>query len=63
VSKVRRVTRQRVKWPPGRANEPPLLSRQQPEQGFYQLHGKMIRFRGMEWGNPLAGWFVVSVPD
>ena len=40
-----------------------LLSRQQPEQGFYQLHGKMIRFRGMEWGNPLAGWFVVSVPD
>ena len=37
MSKVRRVTRQRVKWPPGRANEPPLLSRQQPEQGFYQL--------------------------
>ena len=56
------MTRQRVS---GRLFVPtsPLLLRQQPEQGFYQLYGKMIRFRGMEWGNPLAGWFVVSVPD
>ena len=31
---------------------------QQPEQGFYQLHEKMNRFRGMECGCELAEGFV-----
>jgi len=31
---------------------------QQPEQGFYQLHEKMNRFRGMESGCELAEGFV-----
>ena len=31
---------------------------QQPEQGFYQLHDRMNRFRGMECGRELAEAFV-----
>ena len=43
---------------------------QQPEQGFYQLHDRMNRFRGMEAGCELAEGFVrhfqnvgLSVPE
>jgi hypothetical protein len=54
VSKVRRAVR---------TNQPLVSRQQQRVQGFYQLHGKMIRFRGMGWGNALTGGLVVSVPD